>query len=103
MDKLKKDDNMSTVDRQEMKEKSSLRKHFLELLRKQGSKRDCKKAANCRAIILPLRRSKSENSPFYASLPGEVDTFAMIEQAAQLQKQIALPVIERDQRKMVPF
>ena len=39
---------------------------------------------------------------FYASLPGEVDTFAMIEKTIQLQKNVALPVLARDQRKMIP-
>lgn len=45
---------------------------------------------------------KARTVLFYASMPGEVETFAMIEQAMQLHKTVALPTLEPNQRKMIP-
>ena len=45
---------------------------------------------------------KAQTVLFYASLPGEVETFAMMDQAMQLHKNVALPILERNQRKMIP-
>ena len=39
---------------------------------------------------------------FYASFDGEVDTFEMISQALKLGKKIALPRIDKTQRKILP-
>ncbi len=40
---------------------------------------------------------------FYASLDGEVETFNMMKQAQRLGKKIALPVIHKKEKKLVPF
>ena len=86
-----------------MDKKSSLREYFLELLRKQGSKERLNKSLRIAEQLFALPEvQKAETILFYASLPGEVDTFAMMKQAIQLKKRIALPVIMRDQRKMIP-
>lgn len=45
---------------------------------------------------------KAKTILFYASLPGEVDTFAMIRKAMDLKKQVALPVVLRGQRTLIP-
>ena len=86
-----------------MDEKSSLRGHFLGLLKKQGSRERLEKSRGIadQLFVLPAFQ-KAKTVLFYASLPGEVDTFAMMNKAIQLQKHVALPVIARDQRKMIP-
>ena len=84
-------------------EKSSLRAHFLGLLKKQEQKQRQQKSLRIaeQLYVLPAFQ-KAKTVLFYASLPGEVETFAMIQQAMQLQKHVALPVLARDQRKMIP-
>jgi 5-formyltetrahydrofolate cyclo-ligase len=39
---------------------------------------------------------------FYASIKGEVDTFTMIEQALRLKKIVALPVVRKEERQIMP-
>ena len=86
-----------------MDEKSSLRKHFLELLKNQGSDKQRKKSREVAGELFDLPAfQKAKTVLFYASLPGEVDTYAMITRAIQLKKSVALPNIARDQRKMIP-
>lgn len=83
--------------------KSSLRKHFIGLLNSQGSQERDAKAKKIAVQLFKLPAFISARTVlFYASLPGEVDTFAMTRQALQLKKQVALPVIVRDQKKMIP-
>ncbi|MBI4309110.1 MAG: 5-formyltetrahydrofolate cyclo-ligase [Candidatus Omnitrophica bacterium] len=87
-----------------MNDKGSFREHFLGLLKKQGSRERSMKSRGIagQLFILPAFQ-RAKTVLFYASLPGEVDSFAMIEQAKQLQKNVALPVLVRDQRKMIPI
>lgn len=83
--------------------KSSLRTHFLGLLKSQGSQERARKSRDiARALFALPAFVKARTILFYASLPGEVDTAAMTEKALQLKKQVALPVIVRDQKKMIP-
>jgi len=86
-----------------MNEKSSLRGHFLELLKKQGSAQRQEKSRRIEEQLFKLPAfQKAKTVLFYASMPGEVDTFAMITRAMQSHKNVALPVLARDQRKMIP-
>src|SRR3569623_693843 len=87
----------------EMKDKSSLRLHYLELLRKQASiDRQAKsRIIEARLFELPAI-AKAKTILFYASLPGEVNTFAMINKAIELKKHICLPIVVENQRKMIP-
>jgi len=39
---------------------------------------------------------------FYASIKGEVDTSAMIEQAFRLKKIVALPLVQKKERQIIP-
>ena len=39
---------------------------------------------------------------FYASFDGEVDTFEMMKQAQKLRKRIALPIILKEKKKIIP-
>jgi 5-formyltetrahydrofolate cyclo-ligase len=45
---------------------------------------------------------KARSILFYASMPGEVDTLAMIEKAIFLGKRVSLPIVEHNQRKLIP-
>ncbi|MBI3601789.1 MAG: 5-formyltetrahydrofolate cyclo-ligase [Candidatus Omnitrophica bacterium] len=86
-----------------MKDKSSLRKYYLELLKKQASKDRRNKSRLIEAKLFELDAvQRAKTILFYASLPGEVDTFAMIVKAIQLKKRICLPMVVRHQRKMIP-
>lgn len=86
-----------------MEPKSSLREHYLGLLRSQESSKQLEKSLKIaeQLFVLPAF-VKAKTVLFYASLPGEVDTLAMITRAIQLKKSVALPNIARDQRKMIP-
>lgn len=85
-----------------MRDKSSLRKQFLKLLKDQGSRERQLKARQIadKLYCLPVF-VKAKTVLFYASLPGEVETFAMMQQAKQLGKTVALPVISKDHKNMV--
>ena len=86
-----------------MKDKGSLRKHFLELLTKQASVEGQAKSQLIGDKLFELAAiKKAKTVLFYASLPGEVDTFAMIKKTIELQKRICLPVVMQNQREMIP-
>ncbi len=86
-----------------MKDKGSLRKHFLELLTKQASIEGQAKSRLIESKLFELAViKKAKTVLFYASLPGEVDTFAMIKKTIELQKRICLPVVMQNQREMIP-
>jgi len=86
-----------------MKDKGSLRKYYLNLLKGQN-KEDA--SLKSRLIAeqfwqLPVIQ-KAENILFYASSSFEVDTLLMIEKACFLGKRVALPIVEQNQRKLIP-
>jgi len=86
-----------------MKDKSSLREHFLQLLRDQGSAERAFKSQQIAQKLYGLPAFvKAKTVLFYASLPGEVETFAMMQYAMQLTKKVALPSVQRDQKKLIP-
>ncbi len=86
-----------------MKEKGSLRTYYLELLTKQTSIDRKSKSELIGVKLFELKAiSKAKTILFYASLPGEVDTFAMITKAIELKKHICLPIVVENQRKMIP-
>ncbi|MBF0511111.1 MAG: 5-formyltetrahydrofolate cyclo-ligase [Candidatus Omnitrophica bacterium] len=86
-----------------MKDKSSLRKHYLRLLKGQD-KEDCLRKSGLIAQKLWANKAIQEAKTilFYASMPGEVDTLAMIKKALFSGKQVALPIVEQNQRKLIP-
>ncbi len=89
--------------RRTMKDKGSLRKYYLELLKKQA---DADRKAKSQLIEVKLFEleaiKKAKTILFYASLPGEVNTFAMITKAIELKKHICLPAVVKNQKKMIP-
>jgi 5-formyltetrahydrofolate cyclo-ligase len=87
----------------EPNQKGALRPKFIELLKRQTEQ---ERIAKSRLITDKFfqydKVCKARTILFYASFEGEVDTFAMMEKAIQLKKRVALPIILRDQRKMIP-
>ena len=86
-----------------MNDKSRLRKHYLDLLQQQDRQEGLRKSRLIEEEFFRLPAIvKAKTILFYASLPGEVDTFAMIRKAMDLKKQVALPVVLRGQRTLIP-
>ena len=81
-----------------------IRKRLLTLLRKQKEEDRRRKSQVIldRLFALP-EFQRSRTIVFYASFDGEVETFEMMKQAKKLGKNIALPTIKRDQKKIVPM
>ena len=86
-----------------MKDKGSLRTHYLKLLKEQNREDALSKS---RLIAEQLWKSpayqNAQSILFYASMPGEVDTQLMIEKAFISGKRVALPIVEQNQRKLIP-
>ena len=86
-----------------MKDKSSLRTHYLKLLKEQNKEDVARKSRLIAEQLWKLPAiQKAESILFYASMPGEVDTWAMIEKAVFSGKKVALPIVEKNQRKLIP-
>src|SRR5271154_6945374 len=88
---------------QHMKDKSSLRIHYIKLLKEQNNKECLRKSCLIAGQFWQLPVIQEARSIlFYASMPGEVDTLAMIEKALFSGKRVALPIVEQNQRKLIP-
>ena len=86
-----------------MKDKSSLRTHYLKLLREQDKKERLRKSRLIAGQFWKLPAiQKARIILFYASMPGEVDTLAMIEKAIYSGKRVALPIVEQKKGKLIP-
>jgi 5-formyltetrahydrofolate cyclo-ligase len=86
-----------------MKDKVSLRKHFLNLLKEQNNEERLRKSRLIAEQFWKLPAiQKAQNILFYASMPGEVDTLAMIEKAIHSGKRVALPIVEQEKGKLIP-
>jgi 5-formyltetrahydrofolate cyclo-ligase len=86
-----------------MKDKGSLRAYYLKLLKEQN-KEECLRKSRLIAEQfweLPVIQ-KARSILFYASMPGEVDTLAMIEKAIFSGKRVALPIVEQNKGKLIP-
>ena len=85
------------------KSKNDVRKEILTLLRNQKEEDRLKKSGKIKRKLFSMPEFKrAKVILFYASFDGEVDTFAMMRQAQQLKKKIALPVIFKDKKKILP-
>src|SRR3984885_4702585 len=86
-----------------MKDKVSLRKHYLKLLKEQNKEDVSRKSGLIAEQFWRLPAiQKARNILFYASMPGEVETLAMIEKAFFYGKRVSLPIVEQNQRKLIP-
>ncbi len=86
-----------------MEEKRILRLKFTELLKKQSKEDRLEKSRRILDKLFALKSiQQARTILFYASLPGEVETFAMIKKAIELKKRVALPIVMRNQRTLIP-
>ena len=86
-----------------MKDKGSLRTHYLRLLKEQNNEDVLRKSRRIAEQFWQLPDiQKARNILFYASTPGEVETLWMIEKAIFSGKRVALPIVEHNQRKLIP-
>ena len=86
-----------------MKDKGSLRTHYLKLLKEQNKEDVSRKSRLIAEQLWKLPAiQKARSILFYVSIPGEVDTLAMIEKAIFKGKRVALPIVEQNQRKLIP-
>ncbi len=86
-----------------MKDKGSLRIHYLKLLKEQNKEERSRKSHLIAEQFWKLPAiQKARSILFYVSMPGEVDTSAMIEKAIFTGKRVALPIVEQNQRKLIP-
>jgi len=86
-----------------MKDKGSLRKYYLRLLKEQKREDALRKSSLIARKFWELPAVKNARTIlFYASTPGEVDTLLMIEKACFLGKRVALPIVEKEQKKLIP-
>ena len=83
--------------------KQELRKAILESILKQKEDESSFKSRVIREkfLALPVFR-KAKTILFYASIKGEVDTFAMIKEALALGKKVLLPVVKKEEERIVP-
>ena len=86
-----------------MKDKVSLRSHYLKLLKGQSQEDVARKSLRVAEQFWQLPAiQKAKHILFYASMPAEVDTLAMIKQALLSGKGVVLPIVEQNQRKLIP-
>lgn len=86
-----------------MKDKGSLRTHYLKLLKGQNKEDVARKSRLIAEQLWKLPSiQKARNILFYASMPIEVDTSAMIEKAFFYGKRVALPIVEQKEGKLIP-
>ena len=86
-----------------MKDKSSLRTYYLKRLKEQNKEERLRKSRLIAEQFWQLPAiQKAQSILFYASMPGEVDTLAMIEKAIFSGKRVALPIVEKKKGKLIP-
>jgi len=83
--------------------KKVFRERILTLLRNQKEEERLTKSLVIRDKLFKMPEFQGASTVlFYAPFDGEVDTSVMIEQAQKLGKEIGLPKIIREERKIVP-
>lgn len=80
-----------------------LRNQFLNLLRSQKEEDRFKKSKIIGDKFFSAREvNEAQTILFYASFDGEVETFEMIKQAKAAGKTVVLPIIIKDQKRIIP-
>jgi 5-formyltetrahydrofolate cyclo-ligase len=83
--------------------KKELREKFLTLLTQQKEQdRLVRSRSVQKKLWLRPEFMQAKTIMFYASFGGEVTTFEMIKEATQLNKNIALPIIVKDRKQIIP-
>jgi 5-formyltetrahydrofolate cyclo-ligase len=86
-----------------MQDKGSLRTHYQKLLKEQNQEERGRKSSMIAKQFWQLPAiQEARTILFYASTSFEVDTLLMIEKALFLGKRVALPIVEQNQRKLIP-
>jgi 5-formyltetrahydrofolate cyclo-ligase len=83
--------------------KNNIRSQILKKLKKQKEVERLKRSFKIHKKLFSLPEFiKAKIIFFYLSFDGEVETFRMIEKAISLGKKVAVPVIKRSVRKLLP-
>lgn len=83
--------------------KRVIRQRILKLLRNQEEESKHKKSLVILNKLFSIPEFQGAKTIlFYASFAGEVDTFEMIQQALEIGKQIALPIVKEKERNINP-
>jgi 5-formyltetrahydrofolate cyclo-ligase len=83
--------------------KRVIRQRILKLLRNQEEESKHKKSLVILNKLFSIPEFQGAKTIlFYASFAGEVDTFEMIQQALEIGKQIALPIVKEKERNIIP-
>ena len=83
--------------------KPILRQKLLKLLRSQNERvRLLKSRAIQRKLFKTPEFKRAQTVLFYASFDGEVETFEMMRKASKLKKKIALPIVMRQSKRLIP-
>jgi len=86
-----------------MKDKGSLRTYYLKLLKEQNKQDVSRKSRMIAEQFWKLPAiQKAQSILFYASMPSEVDTLAMIDKAIISGKRVSLPIVEQKQGHLIP-
>lgn len=83
--------------------KKKLRKEILKKLREHKEEERLKESSKiARKLFLLKEFLKAKTVLFYLSIDGEVDTVRMIKETIKQGKRVAVPVIQKETRDMVP-
>lgn len=83
--------------------KKKIRKELLRKLKEHKEEDRSKKSSEIRKKLFSLREFlKAKTVLFYLSLDDEVDTMRMIKDCMKQGKQVAVPVIEKEGRRIIP-
>ncbi len=84
--------------------KQELRQRILDRIKEQKEEIALSKSRIifAKVIALPVFQS-ARTILFYASFRGEVDTFALMREAMVLNKRVALPLIRKEEQRIVPM
>ncbi len=84
--------------------KQELRKRILDLIQNQKEEDALRKDRVIleKFLALPVFE-RAKTILFYASIKGEVDTFAMMERSLELKKRVVLPVVQEEAKYIIPM
>ena len=83
--------------------KQEMRRHILDLIKSQKEEVALIKNRSIfeKFLALPVF-VRAKSILFYVSCKGEVDTFAMMDKAIELGKKVAVPLVVKEEKKIIP-